>query len=512
MVSAAQVRRLMSYAQQEKTLALAAAKAGMDEKTARKYVKAGRLPSELKVEHTWRTREDRFAEVWDGVKAHLELNPGLEAKALFEHLQREHPGRFSDGQLRTLQRRIKFWRALEGPAREVYFPQEHHPGELAQSDFTDMKALGVTIQGQPFDHLVYHFVLTYSNWETTTICFSESFESLAEGLQNALWELGGVPRAHQTDCLTSAVQKLDHPDDFTRRYEGLLNHYGLQGRKTQPASPHENGDIEQRHHRYRRAVDQALILQRGHRDFESPKAYAAFLRKLQAQLNAGRTDRLNEELELLRQLPAGRLDACKRLEVRVGSSSTIRVLDNTYSVHSRLRDQKVQVRVYAEHIDVYYAQHRVERLPRLRGKQGHLIQYPHIIEWLVRKPGAFANYRYRADLYPTSRFRRACDLLEEQHAPGRAHRTYLQLLSLAAEEGEAKVDRALDHLLTTGAELSKEAVQACLWEDRPDVAGHDVEVDPVHLAAYDELLEAADPPCAWVAHPAEELLFQEVAG
>ena len=511
MVTDAQVRRLMTYSQQEKTQTVAAAKAGMDEKTARKYVKAGRLPSEMTVEHTWRTRQDPFSEVWDWVCVQLGVNEGLEAKTLFQELQRRYPGRFQDGQLRTLQRRIKTWRATEGSAREVYFPQEHHPGELAQSDFTDMKALGVTIQGQPFDHLAYHFVLTYSNWETTTVCFSESFESLSEGLQNAMWELGGVPRTHQTDCLTSAVQKLDHPDDFTRRYEALLNHYGLQGRKTQPASPHENGDIEQRHYRYRTAVDQALML-RGHRDFESRKAYAAFLRKLQAQLNAGRTDRLNEELKLLRLLPAGRLDACKRLDVRVASGSTIRVLDNTYSVHSRLRDEKVQARVYAEHIDVYYAQRRVERLPRLRGKHRHLIQYPHIIEWLVRKPGAFANYRYRTDLYPTSRFRRACDLLEEQHAPSRAHKIYLELLNLAAEEGEAKVDRAVDHLLTTGGELNKRAVQVCLQEDRPDAAQHDVEVEPVHLAAYDELLEAVNQPWALAGRPDEDLLLQEVAG
>jgi hypothetical protein len=217
--------------------------------------------------------------------------------------------------------------------------------------------------------------------------------------------------------LTSAVQKLDHPDDFTQRYEGLLNHYGLEGRRTQPASPHENGDIEQRHHRYRKAVDQALML-RGSRDFESRMIYAAFLRNVQSQLNAGRTDRLAEELKVLRRLPTGRLDACRRLEVRVSSSSTIRVLHNTYSVHSRLKGEKVQVRVYAEYLDVFYAQRRVERLPRLRGKQRHLIQYPHIIEWLVRKPGAFADYRYRADLYPTSRFRRACDLLAARTKSG----------------------------------------------------------------------------------------------
>jgi len=511
MVSDAQVRRLMKLSQSEKTLAGAAAKAGMDEQTARKYLRSGRLPSEMKVEHTWRTRRDPFEEVWDWVQEQLGLNAGLEAKTLFQELQRRYPGRFQDGQLRTLQRRVKTWRATEGPAKEVYFPQLHRPGELAQSDFTDMRCIGVTIQGQPFDHLLYHFVLTYSNWETATVCFSESFESLSEGLQNALWKLGGAPLAHQTDCLTSAVQKLDHPDDFTHRYEGLLSHYGLEGRKTQPASPHENGDIEQRHYRFCKAVDQTLML-RGHRDFESRSAYAAFLSKVQDQLNAGRRDRLNEELKVLRRLPARRLDACKRLEVRVGSSSTIRVLNNTYSVHSRLRDEKVRVHVYVEHLDVYYAQRRVERLPRLRGKHRHLIQYPHIIQWLIRKPGAFADYRYRADLYPTSHFRRACDLLEEQHSRGRAHRIYLEILGLAAEEGEAKVHRALDHLLASATELSTEAVQARLQQDRPDTTRDEVEVEPVHLADYDELLEAANFPGAPASHPTVALLLQEAAG
>lgn len=504
MVTDAQVRRLMKLSQTEKTRAGAAAKAGMDEQTARKYIRSGRLPSAMKVEHTWRTRRDVFEEVWEWVRDQLALNSGLEAKTLFVELQRQYPGRFQDGQLRSLQRRVKTWRATEGPAKEVYFPQIHRPGILAQSDFTDMKSLGVTIQGQPFDHLVYHFVLTYSNWETSTICFSESFESLSEGLQNALWELGGVPRAHQTDCLTAAVQKLDHPDDFTRRYQALMDHYGLEGRKTQPASPNENGDIEQRHYRFHKAVDQALML-RQRRDFESRKAYAGFLRQVQDQLNAGRRDRLGEELKVLRRLPARRLDGCKRLEVRVASTSTIRVLDNTYSVHSRLRDEKVEVRVYAEHLDVYYAQRRVVRLPRLRGKQGHLIHYPDVIDWLVRKPGAFADYRYRADLYPTSRFRRACDILEEQHAQRPAHRIYVKLLHLASSEGEEKVDLALDRLLTTGEQINVAGVQACLQEERLGPARYPVEVRPVELSSYDDLLEGATSPCP-------ETLFQEAAG
>lgn len=245
MVTDQQVRRLLKLMQTEMTQAVAAAKSGMDEKTARKYLKAGWLPSELKKERTWQTRSDPFDGFWDGLRDNLAANPGFEAKTLFDDLQRRFPGQFSDGQLRTLQRRVKCWRALEGPSQEIFFPQLHHPGQLAQSDYTHMGELGITIAKVPFDHLVYHFMLTYSNWETGSICFSESFESLSDGLQAALWELGGVPHSHLTDRLTAAVQKSLHPDEFTQRYQALLNHYGLIGRKTQPASPNENGDVEQ---------------------------------------------------------------------------------------------------------------------------------------------------------------------------------------------------------------------------------------------------------------------------
>lgn len=501
MVTDAQVRILMKALQTEETLTVAAAKAGMDRSTARKYRDAGCMPSEMKAPRQWRTRQDPFSGVWDEVRGHLEVNPGLEAKTLFDYLQRQYPGRFQDGQLRTLQRRIKQWRALEGPAKEVYFPQRHAPGELAQSDFTHMGSLNVTIQGAPFDHLIYHFVLTYSNWETASICFSESFESLSEGLQNALWRLGGVPHAHQTDCLTSAVQKLDHPDDFTQRYQGLLAHYGLEGRKTQPVSPHENGDVEQRHHRFRRAVDQALML-RGHRDFENREAYVTFLRGLEEQLNRGRSERFQEELAVLRRLPRRRLEACRRLKVRVGPASTIRVAKNVYSVHSRLIGERVDVRLFAEHLDVHYAQKRVEHLPRLRGEGRHFIQYRHVIDWLQRKPGAFANYRYRPDLYPTSRFRRACDLLEARHTPRRAHRLYLELLALAAREGEDRVDRALESVLD-GGELTLEAVSAYLPQAEPTHG--DVEVAPVELRCYDALL--TDTPA-----DGRDLVYEEAAG
>jgi len=206
----------------EKLKATAAAKAGMDEKTARKYLKNDSLPSQCRKEHIWRTRPDPFGQEWETIKEQLIVNPGLEAKTVFEALQREQSGKFSDGQLRTLQRRIKVWRATEGPPKEVFFPQQHYPGQLCASDFTNMNELSITIQGQAFEHLVYHFVLTYSNWETGTVCFSESYESLSEGLQNALWQVGGVPQRHRTDRLSAAVHKECNPEEFTNRYQAPM--------------------------------------------------------------------------------------------------------------------------------------------------------------------------------------------------------------------------------------------------------------------------------------------------
>lgn len=478
--------------QTEKTLALAAAKAGMDEKTARKYRRTEQLPSQMRPERTWCTRADAFQEVWPSIEGYLQLNPGLEAQFVFAHLQRQEPGRFADGQLRTLQRRFKLWRALEGPPREVFFPQVHTPGQLSESDFTDLSGLGVTLGGQAFDHLVYHFVLTYSNWETVTVCFSESFEALSTGLQNGLWELGGVPGAHRTDCLSAAVRDLDQPDAFTTRYSGLLRHYSLEPQRTNPASPHENGDVEQRHWRLYRALEQSLML-RGSRDFAQRADYVAFLHTVLQQLNAGRRQRLAEELPQLQPLPARRCEDYTRLEVQVSRFSTIRVARNTYSVHSRLIGEPVRVHLHAEYIEVRYGQRVVDCLPRRRGQGGHYIQYRHIIDWLVRKPGAFAHYRYRDDLFPTTRFRLAYDRLCQDHGASAATGHYLQLLHLAAQRNQQEVEEVLAERLAVGQSLRAEEIEAQLpvgpSPDRHAVIQR-LRVTPVDLRAYDALLAA----------------------
>lgn len=474
----------------EQNQEIAAARAGMDPKTARTYLRSGQLPSERKADRNWRTRSDPFEDVWEEVRELIEANPGLEAKTIFEMLQRKYPARFSDGQVRTLQRRMKHWRGTEGPGKEVFFSQRHVPGRLGQSDFTHMSSLGITIGRQSFPHLLYHFVLTYSNWETVSICYSESFESLSSGLQNALWELGGVPVAHQTDRMSTAVNNMSDENEFTARYEALLRHYRLEGRKIQTGKANENGDVEQRHYRFKKALDQALLL-RASRDFSSVSQYDAFLRSLLMQLNAGRRQNLAQEMQYLRALPERRLESAKRERVKVDSGSLVFVDRNTYSVHSRLIGEQVEARVHAERIEIWYAGHKVEELPRLRGRSKHRVDYRHIIDWLVRKPGAFENYRYRDELFPTSRFRMAWDALREL-TPGKANKRYLELLELAARQGEARVDDALRLLFEQGevgeGKLTAEAVLKLLNDGHAGLPATHIVVADVSLSSFDELL------------------------
>jgi hypothetical protein len=485
MVTDRQVKRLWQVLLSGKTLAQAADQANMDEKTAGKYRQLGRLPSEVARERVWRTREDPFAEVWPEVHAQLHEAPGLEAKTLFAWLQTKYAGKFDNSQLRSFQRGVKRWRATAGPPKEVFFSQVHPPGRLCASDFTHMKSLEVMIGGQPFDHLVYHFVLTYSNWESITICFSESFESLSEGLQDAVWQLGGVPQRHRTDRMSLAVNNGSDLKEFTARYAGLLGYYGMEMEKIQPAEANENGDVEQSHRRFKEAVEQALLL-RGNRDFQNREAYGRFLRDLVTGRNAGRRKRLDEELPRLRRLPHRRRASYKRVPVRVDSGSLIHVDRNTYSVPSRLIGEKVEVRLYVEHVEVWYAQQETERFPRLRGRKKHRINYRHIIDWLLRKPGAFEHYVYREELFPTSRFRMAYDALREAQ-PGRSPQEYLEILSLAAHQSETAVDEALRTLLDSDTPVTRAAVEELIHRAEEVPAVTEVTVEEVDLLGFDEL-------------------------
>jgi hypothetical protein len=464
----------------------AADKAGMSDSSARKYLKSGQLPEAMAKIHDWRTRTDPFEASWNQIVELIENNHGLEAKTIFEYLQRQKPGEYQNGQLRTLQRRIKNWRATQGPAREVFFPQVHIPGDLSESDFTHMSSLGVTIRGEAFNHLLYHFVLTYSNWEDATIVFSESFESLSTGYQTAVWRLGGVAKKHRTDRMSAAVNKDCNPEKFTNRYSALLRHYNVVPQRTNPASGNENGDVEQRHYRLKNSIAQALML-RGSCDFDTREEYEKFLRQIIDQSNYGRQKRLEEELAVLGRLPARKMDDCAMEELTVSPSSTIHFQHNTYSVHSRLIGERVKVRIYVDRLEVWYAGQKVEHIPRLRGENKYRIDYRHIIDWLVRKPGAFENYRYKSEMFPSSYFRMVYDYLKLQN-PLKANKEYVSILYIAAQEGGIRVESVIRKLLSQEQTISAQTIKQLATQENQIPPITDVIIDQICLKSYDQLL------------------------
>lgn len=465
------------------TLDRAAIKAGMSENTARRY-RNGAPAKSARPPRTYRTRVDPFEAVWPEVEKMLEAAPGLEAKTIFARLQERPDSTFTDGQLRTLQRKIKRWRAEHGPQKEVMFPQVHRPGEYAQSDFTSMNDLGITIDGEPFDHLVYHFVLPFSQWETGMVCFSESFETLIAGFQRAVGELGRVPRKHRTDNLSAATHDLkDGRRAFNERYLGAMAHYGVEADRNTPGRAHENGSVEQAHYRFKRAVEQALLM-RGTREFADRASYEAFLREIFAGRNKRRIARLGDDLRGMNELPPMRIEDFRRERVPVTRFSTIRAADNTYSVSSRLIGEMVDLRLYAETIEVWHGERLVASMERQRGRGNVSIDYRHVIWSLVRKPGAFARYRYREALFPTLTFRRAYDALTERLGSA-ADVEYVRILHLAASTSESAVERALDALLGRDELRDYAQVRAAAAPEPIEIPS--TAIDPPDLRAYDAI-------------------------
>lgn len=494
MVTDAQVRRLRQKRMEGKTLAAAAAAAGMSVRSAQTW-EQGSLPSERKGSRTWRTRSDPFAGVWAP-----EVEPWLladsvgvlEATTLLERLEARHPGQFHVGQLRTLQRRLRDWRAVHGPEREVFFPQQHVPGREAQIDFTHARELGVTIAGDAFDHLLFEFVLSFSGWRFVAVFIGgETYEALVGGLQGALWALGGVPEIARTDNLSAATHELRHSGGraLTERFAAVLAYYGLVSTRIHPGRSHENGVAEQAHHTLKSALAQALVL-RGSQEFATADDYEAFVQETVARLNRRVAPRLAQERPHLRPLPAAPLPAYSVYQVVVRRWSTIRVGGRTYSVPSRLISHEVAVRQHADRIEVFYRDRLVESMPRLRGERDHRIDYRHVIWSLVRKPGAFARYRYREELFPSATFRRAYDALRS-HRGERADVEYVRVLHLAASTMEADVERTLTTLLDEAKPFDYAAVRDRVAPVRSAVPELAIPRTP-DLAVYDGLLHGAN--------------------
>lgn len=438
-----------------KSQGLAAAKAGISERSARRIESAVTLPSQNPRRY-WRSRADPFAQVWDTeIVPLLKSAPKLMAITLLRKLQDDHPGRFPDGMLRTLQRHIRQWRALEGPPKKVFFPQEHAPGHRGLSDFTAMGELRITIANAPFAHILYHFVLAFSRWEHAEVVEDgESFESLSKGLQNALWQAGGAPQEHRSDSLSAAFKNLTEEKDFTVRYTGLLDHYGMAGTRNNRGVSHENGSVESSHRYLKEAIEQALLL-RGHRDFEDRAAYEAFVREAVMRRNRRNAAAFRIEREHLQDLPVRRSTDFVEEDARVTRCSTFTVRAILYSAPSRLIGHLLKVRLYSDRLDCYLSGALV--LTRARGTRspitgrGRMIDYRHFIDGLKRKPQAFKGMVFRDALFPRDAYRRTWEQLDLKLTQRQACRTIVALLEMAARDGvEGVLAQRLDALLVAG--------------------------------------------------------------
>lgn len=474
-----------------KTQEAAAAAAGISVRTARDW-QAGPLPSQTKEPRWWRTRDDPFVEVWEPVVVPLlkaDRKRKLQAKTVLEVLERERPGEFSAQHLRTLQRRIRDWRALFGSPKEVYFEQRHVPGREAQLDFTHGTELGVTIGGVPFVHLLFEFVLSYSGWRWVCLALGETFEALSAGLQGAVWALGGATEIGRTDNLSAATHELKDSGgrELTIRFKAVLDHYGMRNTRIKPRKSNENGIVEKAHDVLKTALEQALLVRRS-REFASVEEYMAFVLEVVAGLNARErvVQRLAEERPCLLPLPAKRVPTYTTYRPVVRKWSTIRVGNRTYSVPSRLIGHEVEARLHPDVVEVRYGDKVVETMPRLRGSQSFRIDYRHVIWSLVTKPGAFARYRYREELFPSLTFRRAYDALCGWRGE-RADVEYVRILHLAASTMEADVERVLVRLLEGGQPFDYIAVKQAAAPEESAVPALSVPSLP-DMGVYDGLL------------------------
>jgi hypothetical protein len=473
------------------TQVAAAAKAGISERSARRIEHDDTLPSQ-RGPRRWRTREDPLASVWEAeVVPLLRTDAQLNGVTLLEELQRRHPGEYGAGVLRTLQRRLRQWRAVHGAERDVYFAQEHPPGRLGLSDFTVADDLDIEIDGAAFPHRLYQFALAHSGWRhAVVIVTGESFLALSIGLQESLWRLGGVPEEHRTDSLSAAFNNLAEQQELTRRYAELCRHYGMRSSRCNPGQSHENGSIESRHDSLKTALDQALRL-RGSRRFVDRAAYVAFVDAIVQRLNARVTKRLAAERPMLKHLPARRTAEYEEMPARVSKYAIFTVKGAQYSAPSQLIGHRLMVRLYAERIECWLGGQCVLTRARATHRDGQRhprdIDYRHLVAALKRKPGAFARWVLRDAVFPRAVYRHTWERLAAGRPEREACKTMVGLLALAADGHEAQLAEELEQLIELDQLPDLHALTELLAPPTGDVP--DVSVQLPALAGYDELIE-----------------------
>jgi transposase InsO family protein len=483
--------RLYMTLRRTEPVPIAAARAGFSTATAYRIEGDPRPPSE-RTSPRGRRRPDPLAAIWESeVVPLLRSAPGLRPIAVFEEVRRRHP-ELGAGIRRTLERRIRAWRAVHGPEREVIFRQVHQPGRLGLSDFTDMRDLAISIAGQPLEHRLYHFRLPYSGFEHAHVVLGgESYVALAEGLQNALWALGGAPLEHRSDSLSAAFRNLgrDAEEDLTRRYDALCAHYGMQPSRNNPGVAHENGAIESAHGHLKAAITDALLL-RGSRDFPDLAAYRAFVDEVVGRHNARIAPRIALEREALQNLPARRTTDHEEAVVNVTSSSGFTLRKVFYSVPSRLIGHRLRVRLFDDRLEVFLGSTPQFTLPRGRshpdGRHGHVVDYRHVINALRRKPMALLGLVYRDSLFPRPAYARAFEAVRAALPDRMACRLAVELLALAHERAcEAELAGLIEADLDAGRLPDMSALRARFAPDAAALPA--VTIRHPALSAYEDL-------------------------
>jgi len=483
----------MKFRQTNPTAA-AAAKASISIATAYRIEKDPRLPSQRKAPRE-RRRPDPLGDIFKAeVVPMLQASPGLRSVAIFEEMIRRHP-ELGGGIRRTLERRIRSWRAIHGAEREIIFRQVHEPGRMGLSDFTDMGDAGIAIAGAALDHRLYHFRLAYSGFEHAHVVLGgESFVALAEGLQNALWSLGGVPREHRTDSLSAAFRNLDTQacTDLTRRYDEFCHHYGMTPSRNNTGIAHENGAIEGPHGHLKRAIQDALLM-RGSADFADLAAYRGFIDEIVSRRNVRNAKRIDLERAELQPLPGQRTSDYEEVGVRVTSSGGFTLRKVFYTVPSRLIGHQLRVRLFDDRLDLFIGGTPLMTLTRGRphasGKHDQVVDYRHVIHSLRRKPMALLSLVYRDQLFPRDAYRRTFDALLMRLPERQACRVMTDLLALAHERGcESELADKLSTALETGQLPDMAALRAHFAPD--PAALPNVEVHLVPLNVYEALIGA----------------------
>lgn len=421
-----------------------AAKAGFSPRSAYDIENGQHYTQKAKKSRDYKTRKSPIDKIWESelVKL-LEDNPDLQPKTLLIYLQRTYTDPkgnpvYNDSILRTLQRRVAYWLTQNGKQKDIIFPQVHFPGQQSLSDFTQMDRSEILIRGVVFKHMLYHFRLVYSKWSyAKVIQGGESFQALSEGLQEALFHLGGSTKEHRTDSLSAAFKNLslESKKDLTEQYRLLCAYYGMEPTRNNKGESHENGSVESSHGHLKNRIAQELLL-RGNHDFESIAAYEKWVQDIVLNSNKRNAKNFFIEKAALQPLPKHKTLNYELISTKISGLSLMVVKNITYSVPSRLAGHTLTLHLYQHQIEGYLGSSKVlsmERKYRKKQESRYVIDYRHIIHALIKKPQAFRFCKYREEIFPNETYRSIWQYLDSYESKCVAPKIMLRLLKLAAD-------------------------------------------------------------------------------